>query len=238
MIPDRRSRRDADRARPLAADPGGPHDRPAPLHRGAAQGRAPRAPRRLGVPPHRGRTRGPPRRLEGPHRPRGAGRLLHLHGLRALHRGLSVGRRPDPHPRGCAPSHLRGGARHGPAEHPLRRADHHAVLLHPPGHRRARRSWRRSRTPARPPRPSSARCCAGASTFPARRASKPPPRRPGSPPRTPSAPRAWSPSAWAAPRSAYRARSSSRTSTGPSPPVCTRCRTRANPPGRSRSGTR
>ena len=53
-----------------------------------------------------------------------------------------------------------------------------------------------------------------------------------------TAPRGWSASGWAAPRSACRARSSSRTSSRPAPPGCTACRTPARPPARRRSGTR
>ena len=85
--------------------------------------------------------------------------------------------------------------------------------LDAPRHRRARRSWRRSRTPARPPRPSSASCCAGASTSPARRGWRRPRRRCGS--RCDLRARgAGLASGSAAPRSACRGRSSSRTSTG------------------------
>ena len=70
------------------------------------------------------------------------------------------------------------------------------------------------------------------------RVSRPPRRRRGSPPTTGCAPRGWSPSASAGPRSGCRARSSSRTSTGRSPPDCTPCRTPARPRARRRCGTR
>ncbi len=66
--------------------------------------------------------------------PDAARRLLHLHRLRALHRGLPLGRRPDPRRRGRPDAHLRGRARPGRPAGPLRRADADAVLVDRPRH--------------------------------------------------------------------------------------------------------
>ena len=125
--------------------------RPRRLRRRPAQGRAPRPPRRLGLAGDRRRARRPARGVDlGADRPAAARGVLHLHRLRPLHRALPLGRRPRPHPRGPARPHPRRRARHGGAEHPVCRADPHAVHL---GRARDRRRGllrgRRGR-PARP----------------------------------------------------------------------------------------
>src|SRR5690606_25638688 len=51
------------------------------LHRGTAQGGTARAPRRLRLPADRLGTGRPAPGLQGPHRPPGPGRVLHLHRL-------------------------------------------------------------------------------------------------------------------------------------------------------------
>ena len=209
--------------------------RPHRLRRRSAQGRAARPPRGVGVTADRRRARERHPGSSVPERPRGAGPLLHLHRLRPLHRPLPRDGRPAAHPGGRADAHLRGGPRpRGPAG-ALRRADDDAVHL-----RRARHPHRglhrgRSRTPAPPPSATTASSSGGSTTSPA----SPGSRRPTRPCRTPSTTGRTrsSGSASAAPRSVSPAPSSRRTSRRPAPPGCTRCRTPASRPGRSRCGT-
>ena len=122
------------------------------LHRRVAQGRAARAPRRVGDAGDRGPAGRAPSR-DGAGRSGAAGRLLPVPRLRPLHRDLPVGRRPDQDRRGRAAADVRGRGRAGGAERPVRGADGHPVHLdrarHPgrgvrrghrgrPGGRRAR----------------------------------------------------------------------------------------------------
>ena len=103
----------------------GPHR----IHRPTAQGRAARAPRRLGLAPHRLRARHPPPG-RGAERPGGPHRVLRVPRLRPLHRGLPGRRRPDPHARGRPAAHLRDRPRDGRgAAGAVRRADLHPAHL-------------------------------------------------------------------------------------------------------------
>ena len=131
-------------------------------------------------------TSAPPRRASSPQLaarhagatpvpadPERARRVLHLHRLRALHRRLPVGRRPHPRRRGRLDAHLRGRPRPRRAERALRRADptpYSSIVRGIPAEAfceavedARRRAARRLRH----------RSCAGASTSPARPASRP-----------------------------------------------------------------
>ena len=70
--------------------------------------------------------------------PEASSRVLRVSGLRALHRGVFVSRRPRSRSAGRVDAHLRGGPGAGRPTGAVRRADRHSVLLHPPRHPRRR----------------------------------------------------------------------------------------------------
>ena len=206
------------------------------LRRRTAQGGDPRAPRGVGLAADRLRARRPPpgHRAGGPRR---AARVLHLPRLRALHRGLPRRRGPAARARGHPAADLRGGHRHGGAEHPLRRA--HADPRHLGAGRRADRGVRRGR------RGRAGRGRAGP-RHPAALDLRHPRRvRPaggggdGRATRWPA--RSGDADRLRARRSRGRrrtGRSSTTSSPRPAPPACTACRTPARRPVRRRCGTR
>ena len=153
----------------------------------------------------------------GAERPGRAARVLRVPRLRALHRGLPRGGRPDPHARGHPLPHLRGRPRDGDrAGAPVRRAHLHAVHLGAPARARrghADRGLHRGDR-GRPGR-GRARLRAGAALdlrHPRRVRRARGRRDPRLRART-TGPTRWSASVSAARRSACRGRSSSRTST-------------------------